>query len=188
MLQQELLSRVVRCLDDLGIDYMLTGSYASSIQGEPRSTHDIDLVVAPVTDDADKLVEAFPEPEFYLSPPAMREAIERRGMFNVIHLESGYKVDFWVLKDLPFDTLRFSRKRPVMAWGRLLKVSTPEDTILAKLRWAKESGGSEKQFTDALRIYEVQHPTLDVAYLEDWSGRLGVSDLWERLKAEASPI
>ncbi len=188
MLQQELLSRVTRCLDDLGIDYMLTGSYASSIQGEPRSTHDIDLVVALTPSDVDKLVEVFPDSEFYLSPAAMREAIERRGMFNVIHMESGYKVDFWILKDLPFDTLCFARKRPETAWGIVLKVSTPEDTILAKLRWAKQSGGSEKQFTDALRIYEVQSPRLDMAYLEEWSRRLDVSDLWERLKSEATPI
>jgi hypothetical protein len=185
MLQQELLSRVVRCLDDLGIDYMLTGSYASSIQGEPRSTHDIDLVVALTTDDADQLVDAFPDAEFYVSPPAIRDAIERRGMFNVIHMESGYKVDFWVLKDHPFDALCFARKRPETAWGIVLKVSTPEDTILAKLRWAKQCGGSEKQFNDALRIYEVQSPHLDMAYLDDWANRLGVADLWERLKAEA---
>lgn len=182
------MSRVIRCLDDLGIDYMLTGSYASSIQGEPRSTHDIDLVVALTMSDADKLIEAFPDPEFYLSPPAMREAIERSGMFNVIHMESGYKVDFWLLRDLPFDTLRFARKCTVTAWGIVLKVSTPEDTILAKLRWAKESGGSEKQFTDALRIYEIQYPLFDMAYLEEWAGRLDVTDLWARLKAEAAPI
>ncbi len=74
------------------------------------------------------------------------------------------------------------------AWGLTLKVSTPEDTILAKLRWAKESGGSEKQFTDALRIYEVQYPLLDMAYLDDWASRLNVSDLWARLKSEAGPI
>jgi hypothetical protein len=60
-------------------------------------------------DAADKLVEAFPDAEFYLSAPAMREAIGRRGMFNVIQLESGYKVDFWILKDLPFDSLCFAR-------------------------------------------------------------------------------
>ena len=101
-------------------------------------------------------------------------------------MESGYKVDFWILKDLPFDALRFARKRPETAWGIVLKVSTPEDTILAKLRWAKQSGGSEKQFTDALRIYEVQYPLLDMAYLDEWAGRLNVSDLWARLKSEAS--
>jgi hypothetical protein len=188
MLQQELLSRVVRCLDDLGIDYMLTGSYASSIQGEPRSTHDIDLVVALSPSDADKLVEVFPDEEFYLSPPAMREAIDRRGMFNVIHMESGYKVDFWVLKDHPFDISCFARKRQETVWGLTLKVSTPEDTILAKLRWSRQCGGSEQQFRDVLRVYEVQSPGLDMAYLEDWANRLDVADLWARVKSEATPI
>jgi hypothetical protein len=76
----------------------------------------------------------------------------------------------------------------VTAWGIVLKVSTPEDTILAKLRWAREYGGSEKQFTDALRVYEIQGPLLDMAYLEDWSRQLNVSDLWERLKSETAPI
>ena len=109
-------------------------------------------------------------------------------MFNLIDMESRYKVDFWVLKDHPFDTLCFARKRPETAWGIVLKVSTPEDTILAKLRWAKQSGGSEKQFTDALRIYEVQFPRLDLAYLEDWANRLDVMELWARVKSEATPL
>ncbi len=110
MLQQELLRRVTGILDDLGIGYMLTGSFASSIQGEPRSTHDIDIVVALTESPVDRFLAAFPAPEYDLSPDAMREAIERRGMFNVIHIASGYKVDFWPLKDDPFDSARFARK------------------------------------------------------------------------------
>jgi hypothetical protein len=167
---------------------MVTGSLASSIQGEPRSTHDIDLVVALVESDADKLLGVFPDSEFYLSPQAIREAIERCRMFNLLEFGSGDKVDFWVLTDHPFDSSRFARKRREHVWGMTLKVSSPEDTILAKLRWAKESGGSEKQFTDALRIYEIQHPNLDTAYLDEWASRLEVSDLWARLKAEAEPL
>jgi hypothetical protein len=188
MSQQELLSRVTRSLDDLGIDYMVTGSFASSIQGEPRSTHDIDLVVALTQTDADRLIEVFPDSEFYLSHQAVREAIERRRMFNLLEMESGAKVDFWILTDQPFDRSRFARKRQEKAWGMTLKVSAPEDTILAKLRWAEESGGSEKQFTDALRIYEIQYPLLDMAYLDDWARRLGVTALWARLQSEAGPL
>lgn len=188
MLQPELLSLAIGYLDDLAIDYMVTGSYASSLQGEPRLTHDIDLVVALTASDADKLIEVFSDPDFYLSPDAMRDAIARRGMFNVIHTESGYKIDFWILTDLPFDASRFARKRLETAWGIALRVSTPEDTILAKLRWAKDSGGSEKQFTDALRVYELQAPLLDMAYLEAWANRLDVAEFWARVKAEATPV
>jgi len=188
MSQQELLSHVVRILDDLGIDYMVTGSVASSMQGEPRSTHDIDLVVALTESGADKLFDAFPESEYYLSRQAIQEAVQQRRMFNLLELASGDKVDFWILTDEPFDGSRFARKRIEEAGGSQLKVSTPEDTILAKLRWAQECGGSEKQFTDALRVYEIQQPALDLDYLDDWSRRLGISALWERLKAEAVPL
>ena len=188
MSQQELLSRVTHSLDEQGIDYMVTGSFVSSIQGEPRSTHVIDLVVALTQTDADRFSEMFPDPEFYFSPHAVREAIERRRMFNLVDMEAGDKVDFWILTDHLFDASRFARKRREEAWGMALNVSTPEDTILAKLRWAKDSGGSEKQFTDALRVYEVQSSLLDMAYLDEWANRLGVSDILARLKSEADPI
>jgi len=67
-------------------------------------------------------------------------------------------------------------------------VSSPEDTILAKLRWAKQSGGSEKQFTDALRVYEVQYEKLDIDYLEQWVKKLNVESLWKRLVDEAETV
>ena len=72
--------------------------------------------------------------------------------------------------------------------GFSMKISTPEDTILMKLRWAKLSGGSEKQFTDALRVYEVQYGNLDLNYMEVWSEILQIKELWEKLKQEAQPI
>jgi hypothetical protein len=72
--------------------------------------------------------------------------------------------------------------------GRPVHVSSPEDTILMKLNWSRQSGGSEKQFGDALRVYEVQAGGLDHAYLETWAERLGVVGLWRRLLREAEPV
>jgi hypothetical protein len=106
----------------------------------------------------------------------------------VVDLGSGDKVDFWLLTDEPFDRSRFARKRVVEVAGMRFPVSAPEDTILIKLRWAELTGGSQKQFTDALRVYEVQHGVLDLDYLNDWASRLGVESLWQRLRAEAIPI
>jgi hypothetical protein len=188
MSQQELLRQVIQILTAAGIDYMVTGSVASSMQGEPRSTHDIDLVVALPENAADALRKAFLPPDFYLSEEAIREALEKRSMFNLLSLTDGEKVDFWILTDEPFDQSRFTRKQTEEMLGLRLNVSTPEDTILAKLRWAKLSGGSEKQFTDALRVYEVQRPVLDVDYLNRWVSQLGLDDLWHRLQSEAKPI
>ena len=103
-------------------------------------------------------------------------------MFNVVELASADKVDFWMLTDEPFDKSRFSRKRIVETQGVHLKVPTPEDTILAKLRWIHESGGSEKHFNDAMRVYELQYRELDLGYLNTWAERLGLEDPWQSLR------
>ena len=188
MSQQELLKKVIQTLDDTGIQYLVTGSVASSLQGEPRSTHDIDLVVAIERGDAKKLTESFPLPDFYLDEDSIVDAINRHGMFNLIDVNSGDKVDFWVLTDAPFDHSRFARRYAEEVGGMRVTVSSPEDTILAKLRWAKLSGGSEKQFTDALRVYEVQGERLNMEYLHSWAKELDVESALQALLEEAEEI
>ena len=98
------------------------------------------------------------------------------------------KVDFWPLTEDPFDQSRFSRRRVEELFGGQVQVSSPEDTLLMKLKRAEKSGGSEKQFRDALRVFEVQYGTLDHDYLELWVERLKVQRLWQRLKTEAEPL
>ncbi len=191
MSQPELLKLVARRLEAAGIDYMITGSVASSLQGEPRATHDIDVVVAiaaPGVAVAIALKAAFPEPDFYLDEAAVRDAIAARGMFNLIDTREGDKVDFWLLTDDPFDRARFERRYVERFEDARLPVSRPEDTILMKLRWARMLGGSDKQFVDALRVYEVQHGRLDEAHLDRWAATLGVGDALRRIRAEAHPI
>lgn len=188
MSQQELLRRVIQALSRGSIEYMLTGSVASSLQGEPRSSHDIDIVVAIEEPAIADLVHSFPPPRFYLNAESVAQAVARRDMFNLIDSHTGDKVDFWLLTDQPFDRMRFSRRRFEEVMGMRIAVSAPEDTILAKLRWAKLSGGSKKQFTDALRVYEVQFETLDIAYLHDWAERIGVLSLLKKIETEAEMI
>src|SRR5262249_21265015 len=155
--------RVVVALDRLAIPYMVTGSVVSSIQGVPRSTHDIDLVVTLAPDQVDPLLESFTAPDFYLSRDAMQDALRHRSMFNLLSISDGEKVDFWLLKDEPFDRSCFSRRRVEDVFGLRLFVSAPEDTILAKLRWAQMYGNGTKQVKDAMHVYEIQKSTLDLA-------------------------
>lgn len=185
MPQQDLVKKVVKTLEEIGIPYMVTGSIASSLQGEPRLTHDIDILIAVEKDAIKKLLEAFPPPDFYLSEEGIADAIKNRRMFNLIDSREGDKVDFWILTGEPFDQSRFSRRYTEDFIGSNIEVSAPEDTILAKLRWAKLSGGSKKQFIDALRVYEIQFGKLDFDYMERWVKQLDIGSLWEKLKGEA---
>lgn len=188
MSQQELLKKVADVLRDLGIDYMMSGSLVSSLQGEPRSTHDIDIVIAIRQPSAKPLAAAFPPPDYYLTEESILDALRTDGLFNLIDVNSGDKVDFWMLTDQPFDLSRFRRKRIEDVLGMRIAVSAPEDTILVKLHWAEKSGGSDRHFTDALRVYEVQYGLLDLEYLRDWARTLGVSSLLDRIEEQAERL
>lgn len=188
MLQSKLLKKVLSLLDERNIDYMITGSLVSSMQGEPRATHDVDILVNITHSAIFSLPDVFTPPQYYVSFEAIEDAIRHNSMFNLLDTTEGDKVDFWILTDEPFDKSRFARKYEEEMLGRLIKISRPEDTILMKLRWASLSGGSEKQFTDALRVYEVQFGILDLAYMEYWAGLLEINELWENLKKYAQPV
>ncbi|MGI9951456.1 hypothetical protein V3F56_03755 [Moorellaceae bacterium AZ2] len=182
MSQQKLLKKVIDTLEKAGIQYMLTGSLASSLQGEPRLTHDIDMVVSIPKSAVNKLLKAFPPPHYHLDRQSIVSAIQEKSMFNLIDVHEGDKVDFWILTEEAFDQSRFARRIATEFMGLKMYVSSPEDTILAKLRWAKLAGGSEKQLTDALRVYEVQSDRLDKEYLQYWAKQLNVEDLLAEIK------
>lgn len=167
---------------------MVTGSLVSSMQGQPRSTHDIDLVVSLSPDTDLYLNAAFPEAEYYLDPESIREAVSSGGMFNLIEFATGDKVDFWLLTPEAYDQSRFGRRVRQALFGLVIPVTAPEDTILQKLRWMKLSGGSEKQFQDAVSVYEVQFEVLDQAYLEHWARELGLETELQRLRDKAIPL
>jgi len=188
MLQPELLIKVLSVLNENQIDYMATGSIVSSLQGEPRVTYYIDIVVNITAESTKKILSTFPPSRYYISEATIGEALEHKSMFNLLDTNEGDKIDFWILTDEPFDKSRFARKYEENVFGFKMKISTPEDTILMKLHWAKLSGGSEKHFTDALRVYEVQYGKLDLNYLEHWVQQLQLTELWKQLREEASPI
>jgi hypothetical protein len=186
MPQSELLKKVVAALETANTPYMLTGSYASSLQGEPRLTHDTDIVVSLSNAGARALLEEFHSPDYYLDELVVYDAIKERGQFNLLEISSGDKVDFWLLTDEAFDQSRFDRRSVEEFEGLQLFVSRPEDTILMKLRWAKLSGGSQKQMRDARSVLELQMPNLDLAYINRWAHTLDVEDLWDQIRGGAS--
>jgi len=180
MTQDELLLYVLKKLNKLGIVYMITGAYAVSFHGAPRATHDIDIKIALQTKDIDSIYENFKK-DFYVDKDMIKEAIENKRMFNIIHLDTNIKVDFWISKDTAFDRLRMERRTKEFFLGEAVYVASPEDTILVKLEWFKMSE-SEKHFRDALSILKVSKKNLDYNYIEQWVKELNVSDVWEKVK------
>jgi hypothetical protein len=168
------LKLVTARLDAAGIPYMLTGSLASGHYAEPRMTRDIDLVVELGPADAGRLGALFAA-EFDVDEDVIRQAIARRSLFNLIHVEAVVKVDFILRKDEPYRLEEFRRRRRVLIDGQPMTLVSPEDLILSKLVWAK-AGGSELQRRDVRRLLRMA-PDLDMAYLERWAAALSVSAL-----------
>ena len=186
----DVLLRVVETLDMLGIPYMVVGSFASSVHGVPRMTYDADLVAEIQLDHVTPLVAALKD-EFYVDGEMIREAITRPSSFNVIHLQSMFKVDFFLLKARDFDQTEFARRQK----ERLLEdreeevyVTTPEGIILCKLEWYRMGGEvSERQYRDVLGVIREQSESgaLDWGYLSRWARELDVADVLQRARQDA---
>jgi hypothetical protein len=179
---------VVRHLDAMDILHTIGGSIASSFAGEPRSTVDIDIVVALEERHVEALVAAL-SAEFYVDADALRRAIRTHSSANLIHRNTQLKVDLFVAGGTPLDAIQLARRLPVdLGDGRCLHVHPPEDILLQKLRWYRRGGEvSDRQWRDVAAIIRVQGRRLDREYLRESAGILGVSDLLERALVDAPP-
>jgi len=177
--QLDVLEEVLARLHEAGIPYALTGSYASTYWGEPRSTHDIDFVVMLSAEQAGAFADSL-GPTYYADPEAAREAPGQTGHFNVIHLDTGVKIDLWVVRDNPYDRERLARRVAPEPERPLLVVLAPEDVILSKLQWIA-GGAGERHQRDILSIIRTRRPSLDVRHLRRWAARLGLSEALETL-------
>jgi hypothetical protein len=178
--------RIVRAtLDSAGVPYMLTGSLASSLHGEPRTTHDVDLVVVITREQLRLIVERFKRMGLYVSEEAAVEALEKKTDFNVIDFSGGWKVDFVIRKGRPFSRTEFDRRREVEFAGLQMPIASAEDVVIAKLEWAK-IGGSDRQIEDVVGILRVQKGRLDFAYIEEWVRSLELAEQWQIAQTRAA--
>lgn len=184
----EALRRVVAAFEQLGIDYAVAGSYASSIYGEARATRDVDLIAAVPGRLARALIEAL-GPGFYADEGQILAASQNQGQFNLIHVASMSKVDVYVVWRTDFGRSQLERKKRVqVGFGEPLNLSviSPEDIILAKLNWYREGGEiSDRQWRDILGVIRVQGQALDRVYLRKWGEQLGLAELLGRAFEES---
>ena len=177
------LVRVVEALDRLRIPYLVTGGLAVTYYGEPRTTHDIDLVVQVSRANVEPLASELAA-DFYVDVEAAKVALAEGGMFNAIHEDSGFKVDFWMLTEDGFEQTRFARRVKVCVLGVTMSLPTAEDVIISKLDWYRQSD-VDKHYSDALGVVRVQAGKLDAGYVEKWCRIKATLDSWLRLQREA---
>jgi hypothetical protein len=174
----ELLRRFVEVLDRLGIRYLVAGSMATTIYGEPRFTNDIDVVVDLRPEQVDSFCLSFPPTDFYCYREAVVDAIRQRSQFNIIHFESGIKIDVFIPDESEFSRTQLGRGvQTRLGSGFEVRFAAPEDVILKKLEYFKE-GGSEKHIRDIAGVLKVQAERIDRQYIADWATRLGLGDTW----------
>ncbi|RFC52592.1 MAG: hypothetical protein DVB22_000516 [Verrucomicrobia bacterium] len=160
-------------LDVAGLQFMLTGSMAMNYYALPRMTRAIDIVVALVPADA-ALIERSFAPDYHVSGESVRDAISRHLMFNLIHEDSIIKVDFIVRKCTPYRLIEFQRRQRINIEDFATTIVSKEDLIISKLDWARDSR-SDQQFGD---IRNLLSTGCDTAYIQHWTGELGLSHLW----------
>jgi hypothetical protein len=181
---RDLLRRLVALLNGAGIDFMVAGSFASTAHGLPRTTQDIDIVIEPTVASLEALLRAMPDGAYYVDHESARDAQRRLSMFNVIDMASGWKVDFIFRKNRAFSREEFRRRRHIEMFGIDVFVASPEDTILSKLEWSKEGGGSERQLRDVAGVLEARAGELDLGYIEHWIDELGLAPEWVKARTQ----
>jgi hypothetical protein len=175
----DLLSRVVFALEAAAIPYMVTGSIASSAHGLPRSTRDLDVVIRPTSEALIALIQLFPESEYYADVEQALHAFESGSQFNVIDFATGWKVDFIIAEQSEYGRASFARRRRIDIAGVPVFVTSAEDVILNKLKWAK-LGSSGQQVQDAAGIFSNQGKSLDFEYIEHWVAELHLGEQWRQ--------
>lgn len=178
------LAPVAEAFCRLGVGFYVGGSIASTFHGAVRSTMDVDLVCNMGMTNVVPFVQSFGD-DYYVNVEAVRDAVQRKSCFNLIHMPSSYKVDVFVSRERPFDVMAMERAtaQPLGGdEGLMIPIATAEDSIVAKLEWFRlTSETSERQWDDVSRLVALLGDSLDTAYMERMAASVGVADLLRRL-------
>ncbi len=177
----KVLKDVTQALNNSGISYMVTGSIAMNYYAFPRMTRGIDIVLEIQRDNIATIVRLFKD-DYYIDQHSIERAVNKPGMFNIIHNEYVIKIDFIVKKPDEFRQIEFQRSRQIVIDKASMWIVSPEDLILSKLWWANDSQ-SEMQISDIKNLLD---PTDDIdnLYIDEWVEKLNLRDIYRTINNE----
>jgi len=156
--------QVTTVLDALGVPYVIGGSLASMAHGMMRSTMDADIVAALQPHHIAALRDALGEQFYAPDESVLRQALEQRSGFNLIHLGTMFKIDTFLPQERGFERQQLARRISQQVGGESderVWILSAEDVILAKLDWFRTGGeSSERQWRDVLGVIKAQAPAL----------------------------
>ena len=180
--------QVAAIFEELGIPYVVGGSVASSLHGIPRATQDVDIVVRLGSHQVPRLLSRLSD-QFYVDEGAVRDAIQRASSFNIIHLDTMYKIDVFICGEDPLKLEEFARAKEITIdpeTGSTLVLADAADIILQKLIWYEIGNRvSERQWRDVIGVIKVSGDELDMEYLRSWAAKKNLWSLLEKAFAEA---
>ena len=183
MPELELFLLFVRPFNRAGIRYVIGGSVAAIFYGEPRLTNDVDFVAFLNEADIRRLPEIFPPTDFYLPPAeviAAEVARDRRGQFNVIHMDTSFKADVYLTGRDEFNAWAFRHKRQIEFEGEKLVLAPPEYVIVRKLEFFRE-GGSDKHLRDIRSMLAISSDQINREELGEWIRRRELEPEWKKV-------
>jgi hypothetical protein len=181
MSANEIVLRIIGVLNELGIPYMMVGSYSSNYWGRPRLTKDVDFVIALEGFELNQLTAAL-GPDFRTEQQMSFETVTMHTRHKIVHRQSLFQIEFFELTKDPFNQSRFNRRRQIEFRGLQTWLPSPEDVIVQKLMWASRNPNREQDILDAREVIGVQKKIgLDLEYIRHWTDQHGTRDLFDKL-------
>jgi len=175
----EVLKAVTDRLNKANIPYMVSGSMAGNYYAVPRMTRDIDVIIELTKSDVDEFVRRF-QSDFYISKEMVKKEVSQQGIFNLIHNRYVIKIDFIIKRPSAYQESAFSRRKKVLIKNSPMWFISPEDLVISKLTWAKDSH-SETQLKDVRNLIETVD-NLDLKYIDKWISQLGLEQIYKEAK------
>jgi len=182
--EPDLLEIFARPLHEAGARYLVAGSLGAMLYSEPRLTLDIDLAVVLPQELLERMSQLYPEPDFYCPPRSVLLAENKRecrAHFNVLHLPTGLKADFYPAQADAFFAWSWDHRRTADHPAGPIIYAPPEYVLVWKTVYFAE-GGSEKHVRDVRRMLELSGDEIDLGVVEVELMRRGLWEHFQRMR------